>query len=94
MSWPKLSLTEIFLLQMAVWMTIWLGSDYLGTLLSISLGAIFIAVLLIAWVAELIEPSKVPRRYFYIMLISIAALVVASLVYLFLFQGQFDFLKK
>ncbi len=94
MNWPKLSLIEIFLMQLAFWMIVWLSSDYLGTLLGLSIGAILTAVLLIAWMAELIEPSRVPRRYFSIMLVSIAALTVALMVYLFLFQGQLEFLKK
>jgi hypothetical protein len=89
----RLTLTEIFLIQLAVWLLLWLGNDYLATLLTLIIGAIVSAVLIIALLAEAIERSKVPRRYFYGMALSILAPVVAALVYLFVFGGQLQFLQ-
>ncbi|MBV6439887.1 MAG: hypothetical protein DYG98_14600 [Haliscomenobacteraceae bacterium CHB4] len=81
------SLLEIFLLEIVVWLGIWLFNDYLATLLTLIIGAIVLAVLLIALIAEAIERSKVPRKYFYIMVLSIAAPIVAAALYLSIFGG-------
>jgi hypothetical protein len=88
----RLSLFEIFLLQVVAWLGLWLLSDYVATLLTLILGAIVSAVLIIALLAELIERSKVPRRYFFIMLSGIAAPIVAALLYLLIFGGKLAFL--
>lgn len=90
----RLSLLEIFLLEVIVWLGLWLLSDYLATLLTLVLSAIVSAVLLIALMAEVIERSKVPRRYFYVMLLSIAAPLVAAVLYMIIFGGKLEFLDK
>lgn len=77
----RLSLLEIFLLEVAVWLALWLMNDYLATLLTIILTAIVFAVLLIALLAEAIERSKVPRTYFHIMALSVLAPLAAALLY-------------
>lgn len=90
----RLSLLEIFLFEVVAWLGLWLLNDYLATLLTLILGAIVSAVLLVALMAEAIERSKVPRRYFYVMALSVAAPVVAAVLYLFIFGGKLGFLEK
>lgn len=90
----RLSLTEIFLLELIAWLALWLLNDYLATLLTLILGAIVSAVLLFASIAEWIERSKVPRRYFQVMGLSILAPLVAAGLYLWLFDGELRFLKQ
>ncbi len=90
----RLSLFEIFLLEVIVWLGLWLLNDYTATLLTLIVGAIVLVVLLFALIAEAIERSKVPRRYFYVMALSVAAPLVAAGIYLFLFGGNLRFLQK
>ncbi len=90
----RLSLLEIFLLEIVAWLSLWLLNDYLATLLTLVLTAIVFAVLLIALMAEWIERSKVPRKYFWIMGLSIVAPVAAALLYMILFGGRLEFLEK
>lgn len=90
----RLSLLEIFLLEVVVWLGLWLSNDYLATLLTLILVAIVLAVLLIALMAEAVERSKVPRRYFYVMALSVIAPIVAATLYMFIFGGQLEFLEK
>jgi predicted membrane protein len=87
----RLSLIEIFLLQVAIWLGLWLSSNYLATLLTLIIGAIVSAVLLIALVAEVLERSRVPRRYFYVMTLSVVAPLLAAGIYLALFGGEVKF---
>lgn len=86
----RLSLLEIFLLEVVVWLGCWLLNDYLATLLTLIIGSIVSAVLIIALMAEWIERSKVPRKYFHVMLLSIAAPIVAALLYLYIFGGHLE----
>lgn len=90
----RLSLLEIFLLQMAAWLGLWLLNDYVATLLTLVLTAIVFAVLLIALMAEWIDRSNVPRRYFQVMGLSVAAPVVAAVLYAVIFGGRFEFIEK
>lgn len=84
---------EIFLLETAAWLALWLVSDYVATLLTLILGAIVSAVLVIALMAEWVERSKVPRRYFQVMALSIVAIVAAAALYMVIFGGQLSFFK-
>ena len=74
----RLSIGEIFLLQVVLWLGMWLANEYIATLLTLCIGAVVFAVLLIAMIAEFIERSKVPRQYFYIMGVSLAAIVAGA----------------
>lgn len=90
----RLSLLEIFLLESVVWLALWLFNDYLATLLTIILTAIVFAVLMIALIAEWIERSKVPRKYFGVMGVSVLAPLVTALIYVLILGGKLDFLDK
>jgi len=90
----RLSLFEIFLLQTSAWLGLWLLSDYIAALLTLIIGAIVLAVLTIALIAEAIERSRVPKRYFLVMALSILSLAVAAMIYVTLFGGQLDFLTR
>lgn len=88
----RLSLLEIFLLEFAFWLGLWLLSDYLATLLTLIIAAIVSAVLVIALISEAIEPSNVPRWYFQVMGLSVLAPVLAALTYVLIFGGSLGFL--
>jgi len=79
---------------MVIWLGLWLSNDYVATLLTLTIGAIVSAVLIIAGLAELIERSKVPKRYFQIMGISILSIVLSALLYMWLFEGRLNFIEK
>ncbi|MBL7807665.1 MAG: hypothetical protein JNN28_07625 [Saprospiraceae bacterium] len=90
----RLSLLEIFLLELVVWLGLWLANDYIATLLTLIIAAIVSAVLIIALISESMERSKVPKKYFYVMAISIVAPLLSAALYVVLFQGQLDFLNR
>lgn len=91
MSVLELSLLEIFILELIAWVGIWLYNDYLATLLTSIVTAIVFSILVIAAISEKIERSKVPRKYFGVMLISVLAPLVAAAIYVVM-NGGVDFL--
>ncbi len=90
----RLSLFEIFLLQTVIWLGLWLLSDYVAALLTLIIGAIVLAVLAFALIAEVIERSRVPKKYFQVMALSILSMAAAAGIYLTLLGGQMDFLNQ
>jgi hypothetical protein len=89
----RFSVLQIFLFELAIWLVLWLVNDYIATLLTFILGSIFCAILIFALIAEGIERSKVPRKYFEVMAMSIIAPLLAGAVYLWLFGGSLTFLS-
>ncbi|MBP6810231.1 MAG: hypothetical protein KA138_01820 [Saprospiraceae bacterium] len=85
---------EIFLLQTVIWLGLWLLSDYVAALLTLIIGAIVLAVLAFALIAEVIERSRVPKKYFQVMALSILSMAAAAGIYLTLLGGQMDFLNQ
>ncbi|MBC7777058.1 MAG: hypothetical protein H7246_16620 [Phycisphaerae bacterium] len=83
---------EIFLLQIIGWLGLWLLSDYIAALLTLIIGAIVSAVLIIALISEAIERSRVPKKYFQVMALSILSIVVAAVIYTTLLGGHFEFI--
>lgn len=88
------SLLEIFLFEVVLWLGLWLLTDYVATLLTLAVGAIVSAILVIALLAEWVERSKVPRSYFSIMALSLLAIIVAAGIYIIIFGGKLAFLNN
>jgi len=66
----RVSLFEIFLIQVILYTIIWLTNDYIASYMSIVIPAICGAILIVAVISEYIEPSKISRKYFWFMGIS------------------------
>lgn len=73
---------EIFLLELVIYLALWVIDDYLASLLSAVLVGIFLLTLLFSLVFELVERSKVPRLYYQFMIASVVAPLIAAAIYL------------
>ena len=80
----KLKPIEVFLIQVLIYFLIWLANDYLGFLLALIFGVIFISILIIALLVELVERSKVPKWYYWFMLVSFLAPLFTILLTIFI----------
>jgi len=78
---------EIFLIQSALYLGLWLYDEYTGLLCSVIFAGIFLAILLVSLIVEKIEPSKVPKSYFYGMLVSVLAPILVSAFYILIMGG-------
>lgn len=88
----SLRLGEIFLIQVFLYMLCWLLNDYLASMVSLIFATMFLAILLVSLVVEVVERSRVPRWYFFFMLISVIAPIVSAGIYLSISQGV-DWMK-
>lgn len=83
----RLSLGEIFLVEVLLYLLCWLVNDYLASMISLIFGFLFLSILLVSLVVELVERSKVPRWYFYFMLLSVVAPLLSAGIYLSIMEG-------
>ncbi len=72
---------EIFLLQIVVYLALWVLYEYLASLLSVIIGVVCLAILFLSLLVEWVERSNVPRWYYHLMVISILAPAVAAGIY-------------
>lgn len=84
---------EWFLAELVLFILLWIWDDYIATYLSLVFGAICLAVLVIALLAEWFERSKVPRSFFLTLAFSVAAPILAAIIYLFFSNGQLSWLS-
>jgi len=90
----KLSLLESFLIQIIIYSIIWLTNEYVATLLSIIIPPIAFAVLIISYMVERIEKSKVPSSYFRHMWLLIIAPLLVGVVFATIYEVNFDWLQQ
>jgi hypothetical protein len=88
----SLSLSEIFMIQAVLYLILWLWNDFAATIFSLSFAAIAFFIFIIALIAEAIEPSKVPRKYFYVMLISAITPLIVGSFFMYLKKGTLDWM--
>jgi len=89
----RLSYIESFLLQIVIYSIIWLFNEYVGSLLSIILPPIALALLIIAFLVEKVEKSKVPKSYFVHMLIFVLAPLLVGACFTWIYGGDLEWLK-
>ena len=79
---------EVFLVQVVIYSLLWIADDYIATFLSVIFAAIALFILLISLLVELIEPSKVPRFYYYYIVSAIIAPVITGVLMVTLKGGM------
>jgi len=90
----KFTLIESFLVQVVFYTITWLVNEYVGTLLCIIIPPIAMAVLIISYLAERIEKTKVPSSYFKHMWLLMVAPLLVGLVFTAIYGANFDWLQQ
>ncbi len=89
----RLSIPEIFLLQLVLYVCVWLWDDYVATYVCIILPVVILVILGISWIVDLIEPAHVGRKYYYVMAISAITPVLVGAFFYYLHGGDLAWLK-
>lgn len=87
----KIGLTEIALFELVICLLLWVVDDYTASLLCLIIPAIGLGVLIIALIAEWIEPSKVPRIFFTSLAVTILIPVLSLVIYTMIY-GKMDWM--
>lgn len=81
----KLGLFEIILIELVGFLLLWVIDEYTASLLCIVIPIICLGVLVVALIAEWIEPSKVPRLFFSTLGVSIIIPLISLGIYFMIF---------
>ncbi|HQW01631.1 MAG TPA: hypothetical protein PLR30_04105 [Saprospiraceae bacterium] len=87
-----INLAIILLLQAVIYSGIWLWNEYVAVYLSLIFPGMILVILIIAGIADLIEPSRIPAWYYGLMIVSIITPLVIGAVFFYLYQGRLDWL--
>ena|SRR5688572_4062718 len=82
----------IGLAQAVIYCLIWLWHEYVATYITIIFPVMILLILMLSSIAEWIEPSRIPRWYYKLMIISAIIPVLIGAIFYFLYKGRFDFL--
>ncbi len=78
---------EAFLVQVIIYLLIWLWDDYLATILSLVLGSIALSLYLLSYLVELVDKSSVPWVYYRLMLLCFLAPLIGAILGILLKNG-------
>ncbi len=87
------NLVIVILIQAVVYCGIWLWDEYVASYLSLIFPGLILAVLIIATLADLIEPSRIPKWYYGLMIVSILTPLLIGTLFYFIYEGRLDWLK-
>ena len=80
----SLSVLEYFMIQLCLYILVWIINEYVAFLLLMIIPAISIAILLLSLVFQLIEPAKIPNTYYKYMLATIIAPLLVAAIFFYI----------
>ena len=83
----------VVLLQAVIYTGLWLWNEYVASYLSLIFPGVMLVILLIAFIADLIEPSRIPGWYYGLMIASIIIPILIGIIFYYLYGGRLDWLK-
>ncbi len=89
-----LGLREIFMIHLLFYIVLWLISEYAAFLFSIIMTSIGTGILAISLVVELIEPTRVPKKYFAFMAVFIITPIIVGVIFTTLYGSSFDWMSN
>lgn len=91
-TWTNLLI--IALLQAIVYTGVWMWDEYVASYLTLVFPAVILFILIIAFIADLIEPSRIPGWYYGLMILSILIPLCVGALFFYFNEGVFDWLTK
>jgi len=88
----RTNLLIVTLLQSVIYSGLWLWNEYVATYLTLIFPGMILVILVIGTIADLIEPSRIPRWYYLLMIISIVTPLVIGWLFYYLYEGRLDWL--
>ena len=89
----KANLTIIALVQAVIYTGVWLWNEYVASYLTLIFPGMILVILIIAFIADLIEPSRIPWWYYGLMIMSIVIPVIIGAVFFYINDGVFAWMQ-
>ncbi len=89
----SLSILEISLIQIVGYSLLWFYNEYVATMLTFVMAPIFLGILIISAISDMVERSKVGRKYYIVMAVSVIIPILVALFFMWAYDGEMDYLK-
>jgi len=83
----------VVLAESIVFTALWLWNEYVATYSTIILVGIMFVILLFSLVADLIEKSRIPKWYYYVLVISIVIPLVVGMFFVYIYGGNLSWME-
>lgn len=87
------NLVMVILIEAVIYCALWLWDEYVASYLTLIFPGLILAVLIIAVLADLIEPARIPRWYYGLMIVSILTPLLIGTLFYFIYEGQLEWLR-
>ena len=84
----------IILIQAILYSSLWLWNEFVASYVTLVFPAMILVILLLSFIADWIEPSRISKWYYVIMIISIIVPIIIGGMFYFIYDGRIDWLKK
>jgi len=88
------NLLIVALAECVLFCAVWLWDEYVASYATIILPGVMAVILLLSLIADWIEPSRIPKWYYYIMVISILIPLVVGMFFIYIYGGNLSWMKK
>jgi len=86
------NLLIVALAQCVIFTAAWIWNEYVATYATIILPGVMLVILLLSLIADWIEPSRIPKWYYAIMVITILIPVVIGMFFMYIYHGKLSWL--
>lgn len=89
----RLILIEVAIFEAILLIFLWFISEYTATLLSWIIPVLCTGILIISLIVEWVERSKVPRWYYWLLVVMGITPILVFIFFFILQEGQFEWMK-
>jgi hypothetical protein len=87
------NLLIVALAECVIFTALWLWNEYVATYATIIIPGVMAVILLLSLIADWIEPSRIPKWYYYIMVITILIPLVIGMFFIYIYGGNLAWMK-
>ena len=84
---------EVCFMEAILYILLWMWNDLIATIISLSFAGIAFCILIVSFIAERLDKSKVSSWYYYFMTASFVVPLVVTAFFSVLKLGHFDWMK-
>ncbi len=85
---------NVSLFQAVIYAGLWLWDEYVASYITIIFPALLLVILVLAYIVDWIEPSRIPRWYYLLMIVSIFIPLIIGAIFFYLYEGRLDWLRN
>jgi len=93
-SFTRSHLWIIILIQAVIYLSLWLWNEFVASYITLIFPAMILVILILATIADWIEPSRIPGWYYKLMIVSIIIPVIIGFAFYYINEGKISWLSE